>query len=367
MSAMSSRRRIQAAVRRQPVDRLPIFEHFWPETPIRWAAEGHLPDAKVNLVDHFGLDMHTAGWPNLVADLDFENQVLEEDDESVLTLNGNGAKLRHMKHKANCPEHVGFTVQDRASWEQYARPFLVELDERRVPHKTYRDGLAYARENDKYFCFAGVAPFECMHPVCGHEYMLMGMALDPDWITDMVDVYVTLTIEILDKLFAAHGKPDGVFFYEDMGFKQRPFMSPAMYGELIQPGHARLFDFAHQHGLDVIVHSCGFVEPLLPGMIEAGMDCLQAIEVKAGMDLLHLAETFGDRISFCGGLDVRALISNDRSRIDAELDSKLPTLIEKGIGYIVHTDHSVPSEVDYDSLMYWLEKAGSYSTCGVGR
>lgn len=68
-------------------------------------------------------------------------------------------------------------------------------------------------------------------------------------------------------------------------------MSRAMYDKLIQPGHIRTIRFAKEHDLPVIMHSCGYVEPLLGGMIEAGLDCLQAIEVKAAMD--HpLPETF---------------------------------------------------------------------------
>ena len=74
-------------------------------------------------------------------------------------------------------------------------------------------------------------------------------------------------------------------------------MSPTMYKEIVQPGHKKLFDYAHSMGCKVIVHSCGYVEPLLPGMIEAGMDCLQAMEVKAGMDLPTLYSRFGDKIA----------------------------------------------------------------------
>ena len=50
-------------------------------------------------------------------------------------------------------------------------------------------------------------------------------------------------------LFAEEGLPDGMFFYEDMGFKNRPFMSPAMYEEIMQPGHKRLFDYRTLQGL----------------------------------------------------------------------------------------------------------------------
>ena len=132
-------------------------------------------------------------------------------------------------------------------------------------------------------------------------------------------------------------------------------MSPAMYEEIVQPGHARLFDYAHSRGCKVSVHSCGFVEPLVPGMVAAGMDCLQAMEVKAGMDILKLADRFGDRISFCGGFDIRTIATNDLPLIDAELNRVIRPLIERGCGYILHSDHSIPPDVEHDTLHYFFD------------
>jgi uroporphyrinogen decarboxylase len=140
-----------------------------------------------------------------------------------------------------------------------------------------------------------------------------------------------------------------------MGFKQRPFMSPDMYREIIQPYHKRTIDFAKSHQLPVVMHSCGYVEPLVPGMIEAGIDCLQVIEVKAGMDLLRLYRDFGDRLSFMGGIDVRVLYTNDRAQVDAELEAKIP-VVKQGFGYVLHSDHSIPDTVDYPTYRYFCER-----------
>jgi len=148
------------------------------------------------------------------------------------------------------------------------------VDRRRFDLAAYRQTRAAAAAQNRAFFWHGVAPFEQMHPVCGHEGMLVGMALDPDWVKEMVMTYADFTIRHLEVLFAEGGMPDALWFYEDMGFKEKPFMSPAMYEEIVQPGHRRLFDFAHARGLKVIVHSCGFVEPLVPGLVAAGMDCL---------------------------------------------------------------------------------------------
>jgi uroporphyrinogen decarboxylase len=172
----------------------------------------------------------------------------------------------------------------------------------------------------------------------------------------MVMTYANFTISHLEVLFAEQGRPDGMWFSEDMGFKGKPFMSPKMCEALVSPGHKLLFDFAHSNGCRVIVHSCGYVEPLVPGLIKAGMDCLQGMETKAGMDLPRLFEKFGEQISFFGGIDERVLISNDHARINEELLNKIPPVVNNGGGYILHSDHSEPPDVDYETMWYFIRR-----------
>jgi len=350
---LTSRERVIRALAREPGDQVPVMVSPWGATVERWRTEGHI-GAEEDVAEHFGQDMRSGGWFNSTADLDFVPTVLEETDETILTKDGNGAMLRRHKLHDSTPEHVDFEVQNRGGWDEKIKPFLVGLDRRRIPFEGYRAAKQFAEERQRFFIWGGVAPFEQMHPVCGHEYMLMGMAEDPEWVQDMVMTFAEFTIRHQEVLFAEEGVPDGIMYYEDMGFKERPFMSPAMYEEIMQPGHKLLFDYAHSLGCKVIVHSCGYVEPLVPGLIEAGMDCLQAMEVKAGMDLPTLFRRFGDRISFYGGLDVRALIANDRAQIDHEFE-KMRYVLENGGGFILHSDHSEPPEVDYATMRYFVD------------
>ena len=73
------------------------------------------------------------------------------------------------------------------------------------------------------------------------------------------------------------------------------------------------------------------------------------------MDLVKLHELYGDKISFMGGIDVRTLCSNDRAQIDAELEKKIP-YAKQGFNYILHSDHSIPPEVNYDTYRYFVQK-----------
>ncbi len=354
MQEMTHKERVLNALNRKPVDRFAWTDGLWGETHAKYVQQG-LMQKDEDATTHFDMSVRSGGWLTSTADLDFQNKIIEETEETKLTLDGNGAKLRYWKNRSGTPEHVDFTVKERDAWEKITKPHLVKLDRRRIPFEGYRDSKKKAKEENRAFCWSGVAPFEQMHPLCGHEYMLMGMALDPDWVKDMVMTYADMTIRHLEVLFGEEGAPDFFWFYEDMGFKERPFMSPAMYEDIMLPGHKKLFDFAHDYGCKVVVHSCGFVEPLVPGLIRAGMDCLQAMEVKAGMDLPKLAGKFGDKISFCGGLDIRVIASNDRRKIDEEL-KKINAVIKAGAGFIVHSDHSIPPEVDHDTLKYFFEK-----------
>ncbi|MBL7076826.1 MAG: hypothetical protein ISS31_05080 [Kiritimatiellae bacterium] len=348
---MTHKERILAALNREPVDLLPCQDTLWGETRAKYIEEGKLGSDE-DVIAHFDTSIRSGGWLNSLADLEFEEQVIEETEETKLVLNGNGATLRWWKTHSGTPEHVDFEVKERAAWEAKIKPHLLEVDRRRIPVEGYREQKRLAAEQNRAFCWSGVAPFEQMHPVCGHEYMLMGMALDPAWVKDMVQTYADMTIMHQEALFEEEGAPDFVWFYEDMGFKDKPFMSPAMYEDIVQPGHAKLFDYAHSKGCKVVVHSCGFVEPLVPGLVEAGMDCLQAMEVKAGMDMPRIAEQFADRIAFCGNIDIRIIASNDRAKIDEELNRKIIPVLKAGTGYILHSDHSIPPDVEHDTLQY---------------
>ncbi len=353
MDQMTGIERMSRTLRRQPVDRIGVYEHFWGDTQRKWAADGHIEQDE-NLVDHFDFDMQQCSPFNMMADVDFEPQILEETEDTKLVLDGNGARLRWHKKHASTPEHIGFNITERSDWEQHIKP-LLKPDRKRIDFEAYREAKQHAAERDRFFAWSGMHVFEIMKNVTGHENMLVGMALDPGWVKDMVMTYSRLYISLQEILFAEQGYPDGIWYYEDMGFKQRPFMSPTMYDELVKPGHQETFVFAHGHGLPVIVHSCGFVEQLVPGLIEAGMDCLQVIEVKAGMDLLRLCRDFGDMLSFMGGIDVRTLYSNKRPIIDAELEAKIPIVKQKN-GFVLHSDHSIPNTVDYDSYRYFVKR-----------
>jgi len=362
---LSSKERMARILKHQPVDRIGLFEVFWRETAEKWSAEGHFEKPEM-ISDHFGLDVRrTSGeitpgnlrMINLVANADARDELVEETDSTRLVRDGNGALLRWNKNSSGGPEHVGFRVEDRQGWEEHILPHLLDEKtyERRINVDIYRALRQKCARDERFMTCGVVGAFDLMSPMCGHENLLMGLAADPDWVRRMADLYSDLTIRLLAVLFDREGLPDGLWVWDDLGYKQTPFMSTAMYRELIMPAHKKLFDFAHSRNLPVVLHCDGFVEALIPSLIEAGIDCLQPIEIKAGMDLLRIKKNFGEKIALIGGMDERVLESNDLAKVEKELISKLPGAMS-GSGYVLQVDHSVSNLVEYKTYRFFVER-----------
>ena len=345
--SLTGQERISRILKRQPVDRIGLYEHFWGDTQKAW----QIPE---DIEEKLGFDLIEC-WPLItVADLDFKKEIVTEDEDTITMKDGNYATLRtHKKHNAT-PEHIGFDIDSRERWEERIKPLLTASD-RRIDFAKYRSKKKYAKDRDMFYVCSGVNVFELMHPVAGHINFLMAMIDDPEWVEDMCMTYAKLTVDLQQILFEKEGYPDGIWYYEDMGFKNAPFVSNDMYDRFLYPAHKYTIDYAKSLNLPVIMHSCGFVEPLIPGMLKSGIDCLQVTEVKAGMDLLRIHKQYKHCLSLMGGIDVRVLYSNDKAMIDKELEAKIP-IVKEGFGYCLHSDHSIPDTVNFETYKYFIEK-----------
>ena len=121
--------------------------------------------------------------------------------------------------------------------------------------------------------------------------------------------------------------------------------------------------FKHDYGLDVLVHSCGDIRQAVPLFIEAGIDCLQPMEAKAGVDVLQLADTYGNKLAYMGNINVQVLNTNDPVKVRAEVERKMCGMIERRLPYIIHSDHSIPPDVTmktYELMLQIRNEKGSY-------
>jgi uroporphyrinogen decarboxylase len=134
-----------------------------------------------------------------------------------------------------------------------------------------------------------------------------------------------------------------------------------MYRELLRPIHQRAIDWAHAKGIKAHLHSCGDIRPFVPELVDMGLDGLNPLEVKAGMDPVQLKQEYGDELLLHGGIN--AVLWDDVDAITEEMRKVIPVVKENG-GYVFSSDHSVPSSVSLENFRHIIEMAktlGAYA------
>jgi len=305
--------------------------------------------------DHFPFDMvGVGGWFDPMPNRGYE-EVIEETDAWKVVRNGAGAALKWWKDKSGTPEHIDFRMTSREVWDKDYRPHLLEVDRERIKIEEARKELARRRDQGLWAFYGHMFIWELMRCSMGDVCMYESLLLDPDWIHDYARVYTDFYKAHYRVLLDEAGAPDGVWMYEDLGYRGGLFCSPATLEALIFPYYTEMVDFFHGYDLPVILHSCGGVTDAVPLVVDAGFDALNPMEVKASCDLLRFAEQYGDKLAFVGGLDARVLESGDRDLIRRKVSQLVAGMKARGAQYVFGSDHSLSTNVALADFEYAIE------------
>lgn len=352
---MTSKERISLALQHKEADRVAISDGPWGTTIERWHKEG-LPE-DVWPAEYFGYEMASTG-ANL--SMRMPADVIEETDEYRISGGADGQTLKNWKHATSTPEYLDFMVKTRADWEEHKH--RLAWDSSRIDVEAVQKAIDDAEAKGLWLSFNGAFGYDRVQSLIGSERLLMAMAEDPEWVQDMFDTAAGLFCAALDEAISLGLKFDGCFVYDDMGYRNATMFSPAMFRRFEFANHKKVYDCGWSHGLPCILHSCGNVNAFVPGLIEAGLACLQPLEVKAQMDLVQLKRDYGEKLAFMGGIDVRKMAMADPGPIEEEIATKI-SAAKVGGGYIYHSDHSVPDNVsfpNYVRVMELVKKYGAY-------
>ena len=351
---MTSCERVQALLKGEIPDRMGLYEHFWPET-LRdyWPQQGY--PAGREPVEVFGFDLVACESGIKTEPFVDDRRVVQENAECEVVRDGRGATMRYWKNKSGTPEHLTFEVKTPDVWEKYREP-LVSLDRTRLGdlERIKRD-LSKARAQGRFSLFGNLFVFELMRATMGDEVFLPALLKEPQWVHDFCRVYLDFLQKHYDLLFRQVGVPDGFWINEDYGYSKGLFCSPATMRQMILPYLKEWVGFLKDYGLAVFLHSCGDIRAAVPLFIEAGIDCLHPMEAKAGCDVLAMAATYGNKITYMGNIDVVALSTNDTPILESEIVSKLQGLRSMRAAYFFASDHSIPPSVSYQTYRYALK------------
>ncbi len=358
---------INSLLRHESADFVPIDDSIWYSSLQCWTEQGmpKNPDGKpVDPVDHFGFDIASTGWGFAWEAKLNQSEVTEETEDWKIVRNGSGGVLRWWKTRTGTPEHLDFHMTSREIWETEYKPHLNNPEDRHPDPEVTRETMQKRRAQGKWVKWGGMFIWEILRATLGDVNMFMAFLEDPDWIHDMNRTYTDIRKECFRIMIEEAGKPDGIWIYEDLGYKHSLFCSPETLSELIFPYYAEVIDFLHGYDIPVVLHSCGYQEPMIPLAIDAGFDGLNPMEAKAGNDLLKYGEMYGDQLCFFGGLDARVLERGDEAEIEDEVHRLVYGMKERNAGFIFGSDHSVSTNVSYRSFCHAIETCRAINARG---
>ena len=344
---MTSRERLRTTLSHREPDRIPMCEIcFWPQTVERWHGEG-LP-AEQSPAGHFGLDTIAISGPN--CSLGLPVQLIEEGEDWKLERDADGATHKVWKDNYAPPCEVDHLIKTPQDWAQH-RDRLQPTDDRLGALAQH---YSQAAANGQFSTFDPVEPVWWVLRTLGMERALMVMVEQPTWFEEMVATQAEMSLELLRKLLAQGVTPDAVWFFSDLCYRNGMLFSPRVYREHVLRYHQRFAELCHEHDMFMILHCDGDVSEFIPLLMEAGFDCIQPLEARAGNDVRRYKPLYGDRISFFGNTDMDVLARGDREEITHEVATKVEAA-KVGGGYIWHSDHSVPPTVSLESYSLAVE------------
>ena len=324
-------------------DRVPIIDSPWGTTIARWRREG-MPEG-MSFTEFFDIDVHYGLSINNSPM--YEVKIIEETDEYLIEKSAWGATIKYLKLETSTPDFLDFKIKTADDWFNDAKPRMVPSRDR-IPWDRLKANYKKWRDEGAWLQLQLPFGFDYTHSwVIGTEKLLIAMMDEPEWVVDMFGHFLDVGIKLMDMIIDEGYEFDSLFWWDDMGFKQNQFFSLNTYRELLKPAHKRAIEWAHSRGMKAHLHSCGDIRPIVPELMEIGLDALNPLEVKAGMDPFALKKEYGDKLVLHGG--VNAVLWDDLEAIEKEMRSLIPVLKENG-GYIFSSDHSVPSSVSLNNF-----------------
>lgn len=201
--------------------------------------------------------------------------------------------------------------------------------------------------------------FETSWYMRGFEQMFMDFVLNPELAHAIFKRVTDFYIEHFKKMLSASkGGVDLAFTADDIGGQNGLLMSLKMWEEFIKPYHVRLNKAIHEFEVKVIYHSDGAVMDAVEGLIDMGIDVLQALQFSAkGMDPRELKQKYGDRLCFEGGVSVQTTLPFGSPQDVQRETEKLIKVLGKDGGYILGPSHAIQAGTPPENIVAMFDTA----------
>jgi hypothetical protein len=353
-STMTDRERFNNQMHYKPVDRCFNMEFgYWQENYREWSifTENEITnESEANRF--FGFDRFGGvGGPTWLHPA-FPSKVVDETETTLIMMNGDGltAEVPRDGHDT-IPHYVRASVVTPDDWKACKEERFRRDDPAR---KVDVEALKQAHPPTRGYplsvsCGSMIGKIRDMLTFEGLAYATYDY---PEMVEDMVETVCVLVEDFLDQVLG-HIDFDCASGWEDICFKNGPIVSVGFFNDVVVPRYKRISKKLHAAGIDLWYTDCdGDVRPILPGMMEGGINCLFPFEVNSCAHPGELLDQYEGRLRIMGGVD-KIELGRGPEAIRAYLESLIP-YVECG-GYIPFCDHRCPPNVKPEDYVYYLD------------
>lgn len=340
---MNSKERVRRALSRQETDRVPAnFEAVYTVTQRLLKHYGFKNIQQ--LYDKFSIDYANAGAKYIGPEL--KNYVNAEGNPVKQSFWG-FENTTHTTKLATYGVTTYFPLDDVETIE--------EVEAYKWPDPDWFDysSITAAVENnpDKAIVFGHEGPFQIVTNLMSMENFFILMIEEPDVAQRILDKMCEFELAFYTRCFeAGKGKLDVLRTHDDYGTQQSLLFSMDMWTKFFEKNTRKLVDLAHSYGAFFQQHSCGAVEPIIPKLIECGVDSLEPIQKVVGMDADELVKKYGGKISFHGGVDTQGILPRGTKQEVLQETERLIQTFGKTNGYILMASQGFEDDVPIENI-----------------
>lgn len=214
---------------------------------------------------------------------------------------------------------------------------------------------AIAADNGQHFLVPnfGWALFERAWSLRGLVEFMMDMAGDPQYAGELLDRVADIQLALIHR-FLALGV-DGFYFGDDYGGQANMLIAPKMWRALIKPRLARLFEPIRAAGLPILMHSDGHIEPILPDLVEMGLNMYNPVQPEV-TDFHSLRATFGDRLAYYGGVSTQTTLPfGTPADVRTAVRTAAAQLAPDNTGLLIAPSHRMMSDIPMPNVVALLD------------
>lgn len=211
-----------------------------------------------------------------------------------------------------------------------------------------------AAQSEHYTTWSlGFSLFERAWSLRGFETFLLDLVQHPRFADELLEHICEFNLELIDQ--ACQYPIDGVRFGDDWGAQHGMIMGPRLWRQFVKPRFARMVARARSYGRDVLLHSDGDIEEIIPDLIEMGLTVLNPVQPDV-MDIYRIKRDYGRDLAFLGGVSVQHLLPESTpAQVRAEV-RRLISEVGAGGGFIIAPTHSLGSDIPLRNLAALVEE-----------